>query len=172
MTDLLERTPVQDVLLDERKQEPTVELPPREERGIERPTEKRPVRWLRWMIGALVLIVAATVATFALSGDGTSEVLDTDGSFQANETRRMEALAPTSDVIVIDLDGSFQANETRRMEALAPTSDVIVIDLDGSFQANETRRMEALAPTSDVIDLDGSFQANEIRRMESLRPTF
>ena len=96
MTDLLERTPVQDVLLDERKPEPTVEPPPREERGIERPTAKRPVRWIRWMIGALVLIVGATVVTIALSGDGTTAVLDTDGSFQANETRRMENLKPDS----------------------------------------------------------------------------
>ena len=127
MTDLLERTPTQDVLLDERKPEPTVEPPPREERGIERPTEKRPVRWIRWMIGALVLIVAATVATFALSDGGTTEVLDVDGSFQAVESQRMEALAPTG---AVDRDGSFQAVEAQRMEALAPTIDVI--DLDGN----------------------------------------
>lgn len=140
MTDLLERTPVQDVLLDERQQEPTVEPPPREERGIERPTAKRPVRWIRWMIASLVVAIGATVLALALSGGGTTAVLDTDGSFLANEARRMEVLAPRTDVI--DLGGSFQVNETRRMEALAPTTDVI--DLDGSFQANETRRMENL----------------------------
>lgn len=142
MTDLLERTPVQDVLLDERKPEPMVEPPPREERGIERPTAKRPVRWIRWMIGALVLLVGATVLTFALRDDGTTVVLDADGSFQVNETQRMEGFAPD----VITLDGSFQINEDQRMKAFAPSTDVTA--LDGSFQANETRRMQNLNPGS------------------------
>ena len=79
---------------------------------------KRPVRWIRWMVGALVLIAAAAaVLVSAMRDDETVAVLDTDGSFQAVETARMLALAPQ---VVLDTDGSFQAVETARMLALAP----------------------------------------------------
>jgi len=140
MTDLLERTPVRDEVLDERKPEPLVK-PPREERGIEMPTAKRPVRWIRWMIGALVMVVVATALVVALNDDGTTAVLDTDGSFQVVEAQRMEALLPPA---VLDGDGSFQVVEAQRMKALTPT----VVDSDGSFQAVEAQRMDSLKPGS------------------------
>jgi hypothetical protein len=77
---------------------------------------RRPIRWMRWL-AVLVVISGVGIGTYLLLDNQTettqAPVLD-DGSFQANETARMEALAPLLD------DGSFQANETARMEALDP----------------------------------------------------
>ena len=101
--------------------------------------------------------------TVGLSGTATI-----DRSFQANETARLQGLAPT-------VDGSYQANETARLQGLAPS-------IDGSFQANEAARMQALVnginPATDVpgtlsgtVTSDGSFQANETARLQGLAPS-
>jgi hypothetical protein len=98
-------------------------------------------------------------ASLGLTGSATG-----DGSFQAGETARMQALAPT-------IDQSFQANETARAQALVnginPATDVpgslSGTATDGSYQAGETARMQALAPT-----IDQSFQANETARAQAL----
>ncbi len=99
---------------------------------------------------------------------GLSGTATIDRSFQANETARLQGLAPT-------VDGSFQTNETARLQGLAPS-------IDGSFQANEAARMQALVnginPATDVpgalsgtVTSDGSFQANETARLQGLAPS-
>ncbi len=102
----------------------------------------------------------ATDVPGTLGGTVTS-----DGSFQANETARLQGLAPS-------IDGSYQVNETARMQALVnginPATDVPgtlsgTVTSDGSFQANETARLQGLAPS-----IDGSFQVNEAARMQAL----
>ncbi len=132
MTDLLEREVVREA--PPRGEELIVEAPTREviEPEIRAPlpeTEVRApkptVRWIRWMIAAVVLVAGGTMLAFALRDDGSSAVLDTDGSFQAVEAARMAALAPT----VTDLDGSFLAVEAARMAALAPSLDAAVLDM-------------------------------------------
>ena len=98
-------------------------------------------------------------AGLGLTGSATG-----DGSFQASETARMQALAPT-------IDDSIQANETARAQALVnginPATDVpgslSGTATDGSYQASETARMQALAPT-----IDQSSQANETARAQAL----
>jgi hypothetical protein len=172
MADLMERTLVRDVVLDEptvAPEEPKLEppvKPSREERGVEVPTKQRQVRWFHWMIAVLVMLVGATALVYALNDDGTTAVLDTDGSFQYAETQRLERLAPAvAEFTAIDLDGSFQFVETQRMLRLAPTVAELT---DGSFQNAETQRMLRLAPAdveTAVLDVDGSFQYAETQRM-------
>ena len=77
---------------------------------------RRPIRWMRWLAAVVVIAAGVGIATYLVLDDetDTAQTLLDDGSFQANETARMEALAPAVN------DGSFQANETARMEALDP----------------------------------------------------
>ncbi|HSJ26625.1 MAG TPA: hypothetical protein VLB67_00325 [Acidimicrobiia bacterium] len=124
------------------------------ERPIERapqpppPQEVGPVRWIAWVVGLMAVVVAG-VFIYSTVGDG-----GTDGSFEANELARMEAMAPAVDM-------SFETNEFARMQALAPE----VFESDGSFEANEFARMRALAP-----EIDDSFEANELARFLRVAP--
>jgi len=154
MTDVMERTPVQDVVLDEPKVETPVK-PSRKEPSVEVPKVRGPVRWFHWMIAVLVLIIGATALVVALDDSGTTNVLDTDGSFQAVETQRMERLAPAE----IDFEAFLQDFRVE-VERLGPAE----IDFDAFLQ-------DFLAEVGPAeIDFDGSFQAVETQRMLQLAP--
>ena len=38
------------------------------------PSPKRPVRWMRWLAGFVVVVIGATIAMYATTGDGTEQV--------------------------------------------------------------------------------------------------
>jgi hypothetical protein len=161
---------------------PPVEIPPRPEL----PTPSRPyVRWLGWMLVAALVAIAGILA--AIQGD---EVVLDDGSFEANELARMQALAPE----VVDVEaslfepivGSRHPLETtmhfERMSlaaniekaysfetsfpGLAETieHDMVMAMLKGNIE--KMFSFEASFPT-----IDASFESNELARMMALAPT-
>ena len=103
----------------------------------------RRVRWIAWIV-ALMTVALAGVFVYDLVGDETATPGDeltavtSDGSYEANEFRRMLDLAPTA----VTSDGSYEANELRRMLDLAPDDE----QSDGSWEVAELRRMLELAP--------------------------
>ena len=129
---------------------PVRDVPPREIEPPPRAT--RFVRWMGWMLVFAVIVVAAGVVGALVMSDDA--VVDTDGSFAANEVARLGALAPA---VVVDVDGSFTANESARFEALTV--------VDASFADAEMVRFMALAPV-----VDASFADAEMVRFMALAP--
>jgi len=93
----------------------TVEAPERRDfREFQPPPHKEigPVRWIAWVV-ALMTVVLAGVFVKDMVGDGGSDAITSDGSFETNELARMQTLAS-------DLDESFEVNEMARFLRLAP----------------------------------------------------